>query len=165
MLPESTVWSVLERLRDTEGSPVLLIERGVGQNPDRYALIPTTGHNTTVAEEMASTPGAGEDEHQEVDSVHPAWSVIGWRHRMLYEAVAAAPESMTAEELFDAVAIGRTSGYDTLLDLRIAGLLTVDGQRIALRYHRARRHRAPPRARCRDQSPYRATSRRADRVA
>lgn len=132
MLPESTVWSVLERLRDTEGSPVLLIERGVGQNPDRYALVPATGYNTTTGEEMTPTRATAEDEHREIDSVHPAWSVLGWRHRILYEAVVATAEAMTAEELFDTVAIGRTSGYDTLLDLRIAGLLTVTGQHIAL---------------------------------
>ena len=120
MLPESTVWSVLERLREMEGSPLLLIERGVGQNPDRYALVPTPA--------ARAAPGPTDDSVQpvEVESVHPAWSVIGWRHRMLYDALSAADEPMSSEELFTAVGIGRTSGYEAVLDLRIAGLIVVE---------------------------------------
>ncbi|KZF02661.1 hypothetical protein A2J03_28470, partial [Rhodococcus sp. EPR-157] len=127
MLPESTVWSVLERLRDMEGAPVLLIERGVGQNPDRYALVPTpAGRAASAAGPEAATEAA------EVESVHPAWSVIGWRHRILYNAVSAAPEPMTPEALFTAVGIGRTSGYEALVDLRIAGLLTVENAQVSI---------------------------------
>lgn len=123
MLPESTVWSVLERLRDMEGSPLLLIERGVGQNPDRYALVPThAGRAMTDA-----LP-----ESVQVESVHPAWSVIGWRHRILYDAVVAAAEPLTPDELFIAIGIGRTSGYEALLDLRVAGLLTVESAQIGV---------------------------------
>ncbi|MET4050497.1 MULTISPECIES: hypothetical protein [unclassified Rhodococcus (in: high G+C Gram-positive bacteria)] len=124
MLPESTVWSVLERLRDMEGSPLLLIERGVGRNPDRYALVPTrTGRATTV--DTLTGPA-------EVESVHPAWSVIGWRHRILYDAVVAAAEPQTPDELFTAIGVGRTSGYEALLDLRVAGLLTVENAQIGV---------------------------------
>nr|WP_141216867.1 MULTISPECIES: hypothetical protein [unclassified Rhodococcus (in: high G+C Gram-positive bacteria)] len=129
MLPESTVWSALERLREMEGSPLLLIERGVGQNPDRYALVPTPAARST-----ANAPETAQ-ELVEVESVHPAWSVIGWRHRILYDTVAAAAdtaEPMTPEELFTAVGIGRTSGYEALLDLRIAGLLTVENTRVRI---------------------------------
>ncbi|OZD18288.1 hypothetical protein CH253_17645 [Rhodococcus sp. 06-156-3C] len=125
MLPESTVWSVLERLRDMEGAPVLLIERGVGQNPDRYALVLTPAGRVAAAPEVAA--GAAE-----VESVHPAWSVIGWRHRILYDAVSAASEPMTPETLFSAVGIGRTSGYEALMDLRIAGLLTVENTQVSV---------------------------------
>lgn len=127
MLPESTVWSVLERLRDMEGAPVLLIERGVGQNPDRYALVPTpAGRAASAADPEAAAEAA------EVESVHPAWSVIGWRHRILYDAVSAAPEPMMPEALFTAVGIGRTSGYEALVDLRIAGLLTVENTQVSI---------------------------------
>ncbi len=124
MLPESTVWSVLERMRDMEGSPLLLIERGVGQNPDRYALVPTHTARATAIE--TSTGPA------QVESVHPAWSVIGWRHRILYDAVVTATEPQTPDELFTAIGIGRTSGYEALLDLRIAGLLTVENAHIGV---------------------------------
>ncbi|MBY4128163.1 hypothetical protein HQO83_07160 [Rhodococcus fascians] len=124
MLPETTVWSVLERLREMEGSPLLLIERGVGQNPDRYALVPAH-----VGRATAIDPTTGPEE---VESVHPAWSVIGWRHRVLYDAVVAATEPPNPEELFTTIGIGRTSGYEALLDLRIAGLLTVENAHIGI---------------------------------
>lgn len=120
MLPESTVWSVLERLREMEGSPLLLIERGVGQNPDRYALVPTK----TAQNDLERRSGGPAE--FEVESVHPAWSVLGWRQKMLYDTVAATETPMTAEELFTAVGIGRTSGYEALGDLRVAGLLVLD---------------------------------------
>jgi hypothetical protein len=126
MLPESTVWSVLERLRETEGSPLLLIERGVGQNPDRYALVVPRG---VCAPEWAAEKPSLETE---IESVHPAWSVIGWRHKALYDAVAASPEPLTAEELFERVSIGRSSGYETLLDLKVVGLIASVENKIML---------------------------------
>ncbi|WP_037161271.1 hypothetical protein [Rhodococcoides fascians] len=126
MLPETTVWSILERLREMEGSPLLLIERGVGQNPDRYALV------STPAARTATPPAEVPQESGGIESVHPAWSVIGWRHRILYDAAAAAPEPMTPDALFTAVGIGRTSGYEALVDLRIAGLLTVENTQISV---------------------------------
>jgi hypothetical protein len=122
MLPESTVWSVLERLREMEGSPLLLIERGVGQNPDRYALVPTKTSKNDPEQHQGGSAG-----EFAVESVHPAWSVLGWRQKMLYDTVAATDTAMTAEELFTAVGIGRTSGYEALGDLRVAGLLVLDG--------------------------------------
>ncbi|WP_141217236.1 hypothetical protein [Rhodococcus sp. 14-2470-1b] len=124
MLPETTVWSVLERLRDMEGSPLLLIERGVGQNPDRYALVPTHARRATTIDTLTGSA--------EVESVHPAWSIIGWRHRILYDAVVAAAEPQTPDELFTVVGVGRTSGYEALLDLRVAGLLTVENAHIGV---------------------------------
>lgn len=126
MLPETTVWSILERLREMEGSPLLLIERGVGQNPDRYALV------STPAARTATQPAEMPQESGGIESVHPAWSVIGWRHRILYDAAAAAPAPMTPDALFTAVGIGRTSGYEALVDLRIAGLLTVENTQISV---------------------------------
>ena len=122
LLPETTVWSVLERLRDTPGSPVLLIARGVGQNADRYALVPPSGDKPAQGNSALEIRAAA------IDTIHPAWSVIGHRHRVLYEKVAAADTSMTVDTLIQAVRIGRSSGYETILDLRTAGLLKiVDG--------------------------------------
>ncbi len=122
LLPETTVWSVLERLRDTPGSPVLLIARGVGQNADRYALVPPSGDKPPEGN------SGGEIRAAAIDTIHPAWSVIGQRHRVLYETVAAADTPMSVDTLIQAVRIGRSSGYETILDLRTAGLLTfVDG--------------------------------------
>lgn len=126
MLPETTVWSVLERLREAEGSPLLLIERGVGQNPDRYALVTPrcVGESERVAEKASLKT--------ELESVHPAWSVIGWRHKALYDAVAASAEPLTSEELFERVSIGRSSGYETLLDLKVVGLIASVENKIML---------------------------------
>ncbi|MGB3771306.1 MAG: hypothetical protein WBA00_09200 [Rhodococcus sp. (in: high G+C Gram-positive bacteria)] len=126
LLPETTVWSVLERLRDTPGSPVLLISRGVGQNADRYALVPPSGDKPPEGNSGRQIRAAV------IDTIHPAWSVIGQRHRVLYEAVAAADGPMTVETLVQAVRIGRSSGYETILDLRTAGLLTVVGGHVQL---------------------------------
>ncbi|OLT31610.1 hypothetical protein BJF84_26590 [Rhodococcus sp. CUA-806] len=105
-----------------EGSPLLLIERGVGQNPDRYALVPTKTSKNDPEQHQGGSAG-----EFAVESVHPAWSVLGWRQKMLYDTVAATDTAMTAEELFTAVGIGRTSGYEALGDLRVAGLLVLDG--------------------------------------
>ncbi|WP_141216130.1 hypothetical protein [Rhodococcus sp. 06-156-3C] len=122
MLPESTVWSVLERLREAQGSPLLLIERGVGQLADRYALV------TAGAESVQDRKGGSPGELAEVESVHPAWSVLGYRQKALYEAVqrrsGASIDSVLAE-----VRIGRSSGYEALMDLRVAGLVETN------RYH------------------------------
>lgn len=118
MLPESTVWSVLERLRETEGSPLLLVERGVGQNADRYALVGTKHPNRS--EEQSD----GFGRLDEVESVHPVWSVLGFRQKAVYEVVLSRPGTCV-ESVIAAVRIGRSSGYDALSDLRVAGLIEV----------------------------------------
>ena len=125
LLPESTVWSILERLRETPGSPLLLIERGMGQNPDRYALV-TAG--------IAGSNDAVEPLTQEfqIESVHPAWSVIGWRHKAVYDVIVSSTEPLSTEDVLAAASIGRTSGYETLLDLRVAGLIAVENNQIVL---------------------------------
>ena len=125
LLPESTVWSILGRLRDTAGSPLLLIERGVGQNPDRYALVTATG---------ADSPAEVEPSTQElpIESVHPAWSVIGWRHKAVYDVIASSAGPVTMADVLARVSIGRTSGYETMLDLRVAGLITWENNQISL---------------------------------
>lgn len=120
MLPETTVWSVLERLRDTAGSPVLLVARGAGQNADRYALVPAAP--LTSAE---TTSASGNGELGGLESVHPAWSEIGLRQKAVYDTVTAADEPLSVDALIETLGMSRSSGYDAILDLRIAGLLTV----------------------------------------
>ena len=87
---------------------------------------------STAAGREVGIPSDGEAELSEIESVHPAWSVIGWRHRLLYDAIDAAPDPMTAEQLFTMVGMGRTSGYEALLDLRVAGLIVVDNTEVSL---------------------------------
>ena len=127
LLPETTVWDTLTRLRDTPGSPLLLIERGAGQNADRYALVPAKGVEAAGGESGASAA------FPPIGAVHPVWSVVGYRHRVLYDAVLAAESPMTVDALFERIRIGRSSGYETLLDLRTAGLLTVTGDGLVQR--------------------------------
>lgn len=125
LLPESTVWSILGRLRETPGSPLLLIERGMGQNPDRYALV-TAGSADSNDEIAPST------KELQIESVHPAWSVIGWRHKAVYDVIASSTVPLTIEDVLAAVSIGRTSGYETMLDLRVAGLIALENNQIVL---------------------------------
>lgn len=127
LLPETTVWDTLTRMRDTSGSPLLLIERGAGQNADRYALVPAKGVEAAEGESGASTAFAP------IGTVHPVWSVVGYRHHVLYDAVVTAESPMTVDALFEHIRIGRSSGYETLLDLRTAGLLTVTGDGLVQR--------------------------------
>lgn len=125
LLPESTVWSILGRLRESPGSPLLLIERGMGQNPDRYAL---------VAARIAGSNGeiGPSTEELQIESVHPAWSVIGWRHKAVYDVISSSTEPLTIEDALAAASIGRTSGYETVLDLRVAGLIAMENNQIVL---------------------------------
>lgn len=125
LLPESTVWSILGRLRETPGSPLLLIERGMGQNPDRYALV-------TAGSEGSNDEVEFSRQELQIESVHPAWSVIGWRHKAVYDVVASSAAPLTIEDVLAAASIGRTSGYETLLDLRVAGLIAVENNQIVL---------------------------------
>lgn len=125
MLPETTVWSVLERLRETVGSPVLLVARGVGQNADRYALVPIRDSSASLGR---SAPGS--DAHQRLESIHPAWAEIGLRQKAVYEVVASTDEPMTVDAVIEAVRMSRSSGYDAVLDLRVAGLLTIENQQV-----------------------------------
>ena len=127
LLPETTVWDTLTRLRDTPGSPLLLIERGAGQNADRYALVPAKGVEAAGGESGASAA------FPPIGAVHPVWSVVGYRHRVLYDVVLAAESPLTVDALFERIRIGRSSGYETLLDLRTAGLLTVTGDGLVQR--------------------------------
>ena len=125
LLPESTVWSILGRLRETPGSPLLRVERGMGQNPDRYALV-TAGNRGSNDELELST------QELQIESVHPAWSVIGWRHKAVYDVIASSTEPLTTEDVLAAASIGRTSGYETMLDLRVAGLIAMENNQIVL---------------------------------
>ncbi|WP_336882591.1 hypothetical protein [Rhodococcus globerulus] len=104
---------------------MLLIERAVGQNPDRYALVMAAGADS-AAEVEPST-------HElPIESVHSAWSVIGWRHKAVYDVITSSAEPVTMADVLARVSIGRTSGYETVLDLRVAGLITWENNQISL---------------------------------
>ncbi len=122
LMSESTVWGALQVLRDTPGSPVLRVARGVGQFPDRYAL-------TTPA--AAAAPGEVSLDRARVEPVHQAWSVLGLRGRTVYDLILRG-EVTTVESAFAATKLGQSAGYAMLADLRIARLITVHRGEIAI---------------------------------
>lgn len=113
LMSESTVWSGLRLLRETPGSPLLLVSRGAGREADRYAL-------TTPA--TIQSPGAAHIERARVEPVHPAWSVLGLRGRAVYELLKAGLAT-DVEDIFAAAKLRPSNGYAILADLTTAGLI------------------------------------------
>lgn len=113
LMSESTVWSALRLLRETPGSPLLLVSRGAGREADRYAL-------TTPA--AIQGPGRARMERARVEPVHPAWSVLGLRGRALYELIKAGLAT-NVDDAFAAAKLRPSNGYAILADLTTAGLV------------------------------------------
>lgn len=112
LLSESTVWAVLRLLRDLEGSPIQLVEKGTGKAADTYELV--TGD---VVDPAPDAPG-----RPTVDGVHTAWSVLGWQHRRVYE-VATEQDLRTVAEIAAAARVSASSAYDSIAALCRVGLL------------------------------------------
>lgn len=122
LMSEATVWAALQVLRDTPGSPVLRVARGAGQLPDRYALTtPATGTEPTGVAMVRA----------HVEPVHQAWSVIGLRSRRLYELIHSG-QVATVKDAFAAAQLGTSAGYEALMDLQVAGLITLDRGALAV---------------------------------
>ncbi|WP_133055998.1 hypothetical protein [Mycolicibacter longobardus] len=118
LISESAVWSALRLLRDTPGSPVLLVARGTGLGADRYALV-----TPDVRDEYPEGPG-----RPPVAGVHPVWSILGLQYRRLYETVL--DGAVEAAEIATAAAVSRSSGYDGIAELCRVGLLRKNGSRV-----------------------------------
>lgn len=112
LISESAVWSALRLLRETPGSPVLLISRGRGLQADRYAL--------TTPDVLA--PASGEHWRAPVAQVHPAWSMVGLQYRRIFEVVEAGAASTVAEVAATA-RVSRSSAYDGVAELCRIGLI------------------------------------------
>ncbi|GAB2643470.1 hypothetical protein GCM10027068_23690 [Prescottella soli] len=121
LMSESTVWAALRLLRETPGSPVLRVARGVGQLPDRYAL--TTAAGVAAPDEVAL-------ERAHVEPVHQAWSVLGLRGRTVYDLIRGGRVT-TAADAFAAAKLGQSAGYAILADLRVSGLITLEKGAVA----------------------------------
>ena len=117
LMSESTVWSALRLLRETPGSPLLLIAHGAGREADRYAL-------TTPA--TTQGPGQARLDRARVEPVHPAWSVLGLRGRAVYELVSAGLAT-NVEDVFAGAMLRPSNGYSILAALTSAGLIKRDG--------------------------------------
>ncbi|MBJ7321730.1 MAG: hypothetical protein JHC70_05225 [Rhodococcus sp.] len=113
LMSESTVWSALRLLRETPGSPLLLVSRGAGREADRYAL-------TTPA--TRQRPERAHVERARVEQVHPAWSVLGLRGRAVYELIKAGLAT-NVDDAFAAAKLRPSNGYAILADLTTAGLV------------------------------------------
>lgn len=112
LISESSVWSALRLLRETPGSPVLLVSKGRGLQADRYALT-TPDVLATAGDERWRAP---------VAQVHPAWSMIGLQYRRLFEVVEAGAAS-TVAEVATTARVSRSSAYDGVAELCRIGLL------------------------------------------
>lgn len=108
---ESTVWTTLLRLREMPGSPLLLVRKGEGPLPDKYALV-----TPDVTDPRPDAAG-----RQQVTPVHPAWIVIGHQHRRVYELVLAGV--YTPKDLATAARMSRTAVYASVAELSRCGLL------------------------------------------
>ncbi len=117
LMSESTVWSALRLLRESPGSPLLLVAHGAGREADRYAL-------TTAATPQG--PGQARIERARVEPVHPAWSVLGLRGRAVYELVAAGLAT-SVDDVMAGAMLRPSNGYAILAALTSAGLIKRDG--------------------------------------
>jgi hypothetical protein len=117
LMSESTVWTALRLLRETPGSPLLLVSRGAGREADCYAL-------TTPA--LSQEPERARIERARVEPVHPAWSVLGLRGRAVYDLISAGVAT-TVGDVFAAAKLRPSNGYAILADLTTAGLVERNG--------------------------------------
>ncbi|MDZ7931244.1 MAG: hypothetical protein U5N21_14820 [Rhodococcus sp. (in: high G+C Gram-positive bacteria)] len=122
LMSESSVWAALRVLRETPGSPLLLVARGAGREADRYAL-------TTPA--TTQGPGRARIERARVEPVHSAWSVLGLRGRSLYELVAAGLAT-NVDDVFAGAMLRPSNGYAILAALTAAGLLERNGATLTI---------------------------------
>lgn len=117
LLSEDAVWRVLRELRDTPGSPLLLTRRGVGIEPDSYALTSPAGITATRAQ----------TQRVRIEPVHDGWAVVGHHLRRIYELVAHHGLT-TRAELYAAAAVSASAGDEAVTALEIVGLLTRTGR-------------------------------------
>lgn len=113
LLSETAVWEFLRETRDLPGSPLVRTRIAQGREPDYYALTHQNPMGVT-RDAVAAT---------RVEDVHPAWKVIGHRHRRIYELIIH-QQLERPRDVFAAAHTATTTGYDTLAALKIAGLIT-----------------------------------------
>ena len=122
LMSETTVWSALRLLRETPGSPLLLVSRGAGREADRYAL-------TTPA--TTQGPGTARIERARVEPVHPSWSVLGLRGRAVYELIKTGLAT-NADDVFAAAMLRPSNGYAILAELTTTGVIERNGATLSL---------------------------------
>ncbi|MDQ1249436.1 MAG: hypothetical protein QG597_3811 [Actinomycetota bacterium] len=121
LMPPTTTFEALRRIRDMVGAPIVLVRPRVGRDADYYAL--TTAHPDPTA--VTPIPL----ERVTVIDVHPAWSVLGRSHRAVYDLITQAGMTRPAD-IYAAARISARSGQITLAALAGAGLITRLGRTV-----------------------------------
>lgn len=120
LMPPTTVFDVLRKTRDMVGAPVVRVRPRVGRDADFYAL------TTANPDNIATVPL----ERVQVSDVHPAWSVLGRQHRLVYELVVHCGMTRPVD-IYAAARISARSGQFTLAALSTAGLIVRTGRTVA----------------------------------
>ena len=117
LLSPDTIWRVLRDLRDRPGSPVTHIRPAIGVDADWYALTSQNWVETNPARL----------ERIRVEDVHPAWFVLGYHHRRVYELIAH-HELTDTDSLRVGARISTSTLNATIAILTTVGLITRTGR-------------------------------------
>lgn len=120
LMPATTTFDVLRRTRDMVGAPIVLVRPRIGRDADYYAL------TTETPDAITPVPV----ERFSVEDVHPAWSIIGRHHRLVYELITTAGMTRPAD-IYAAAHISERTGQLSIATLASAGLITRTGHRVA----------------------------------
>ncbi len=119
LMPATTTFEVLRRIRDMVGAPILLVRPRVGRDADFYALTMETPDSITpIPLERVS-----------VSDVHPAWSILGRHHRAVYELITQTGMTRPAD-VYAAARISARTGQLSIAALAAAGLITREGRTV-----------------------------------
>lgn len=120
LMAPTTVFDVLRRTRDMVGSPIMLVRPRVGRDPDFYALTTSNPANIT------SVPL----ERLQISDVHPVWSVLGRRHRLVHDLIVHAGMTRPAD-IYAAARVSDRTGQLSLSALAAAGLINRAGRSVS----------------------------------
>lgn len=120
LMPATTVFDVLRRVREMVGSPIVLVRPRVGRDADYYALT-TVGPSRITAVPL---------DRVRVEDVHPAWSVLGRHHRVVYELIAHAGLTNSAD-IYAAARLSPRAGQLSLSALATCGLISRHGRTVS----------------------------------
>lgn len=119
LMPATTVFDVLRRTREMVGAPIVLVRPRVGREADFYAL--TTANPDKIASVAL--------ERVSVTDVHPAWSILGRQHRVIYELIVQCGMTRPAD-IYAAAKVSARSGQLSITALTTAGLITRTGRAV-----------------------------------
>lgn len=119
LMAATTTFEVLRKTRDMVGAPILLARPRIGRDADFYALtMETVDTITPVPRERVI-----------VADVHPAWSIIGRHHRLVYDLITHTGMT-TPADIYAAARISARTGQVSIAALAGAGLITRTGHTV-----------------------------------